>query len=288
MSRPAKRPFPLRIARRAGITWCRLTASRRLLPGFIIIGAQKAGTTSLFYYLQQHPTVLTNLRDKEVHFFDRRYAGGERGYRSFFPLKSRLPEGGVVGEDSPSYMFYPHIPRRIAAMVPDVKLIAVLRDPVRRALSEYNMLVRKGREDLSFEEALRLEDERTRDEWERLRADECIPYRTLHRVDRFSYKARGRYAEQLRRYFEIFDRSRLLILSSDDLAARTAEALGDVCRFLGIPPLPAAVDLSRRNVGASQGEYRSASPEVIEGLRDYFRPYNQELYELLGRDFGWG
>jgi hypothetical protein len=270
-----------------GRSWRLLTSAQRLLPGFIIIGAQKAGTTALLYYLRQHPMVVKSIRKNEVHFFDRHFEEGVRGYRACFPLKSKLPEGGICGEASPEYILHPHAARRIAGMLPDVKLIAVLRDPVKRALSQYFMEIRRGRETLPFEEALRVEDERTEPEWQRLLADE---YHSARRLEVHAYKRRGRYAEQLKRYFEHFDRGQMLILGSDELAGDTAGTLERVCRFLGIASMPAGIDLSRRNVGAPKGAYRSANempPGVIQGLREYFKPHNRELYSLLDRDFGW-
>jgi hypothetical protein len=276
-----------RVRMKGGRAWRLITAPYRPLPGFIVIGAQKAGTSSLNYYLRQHPQVVRSFA-KEPHFFDRYHREGERGYRAMFPLRFRLPPGGIAGEGSPAYIVHPYVPGRIAAMLPDVKLIAVLRDPVARAVSQYFMNVNRGKETVGFEEALRLEEERTDPEWERLMADENHNSR---RLELFAYKRRGRYVEQLRRYFACVDRARILILSSDDLGADTARTLDGVCGFLGIGPMPASVDFTRRNVGAARGAYRNANempPQVIEALREYFRPYNRELYELLDRDFGWG
>src|SRR5436189_26280 len=121
----------------------------RPLPDFLILGAQKAGTTALYAYLRWHPQV-TGPSFKEVSFFDRHYARGERWYRAHLPVRRRA----VVGEASPSYLFHPLAPERVARMLPEARLIALLRNPVDRAFSHYQHEVALGREQLSFEDAL--------------------------------------------------------------------------------------------------------------------------------------
>lgn len=131
------------IARWAGR---RLTANWRALPDFIVIGAQKGGTTPLSHYLmEQHPSVIPPT-DKEVHFYDRNYEKGIRWYKAHFPLLRLLDQGTATGEASPYYLAHPHVPGRIALNQPSVKMIALLRDPKSRAISHYHMSVRKGRE----------------------------------------------------------------------------------------------------------------------------------------------
>lgn len=261
------------------------TASRRPLPDFIVIGAQKAGTTALMYYLRQHPLVTKGETKNELHFFDRWYARGERWYRAAFPRTRSLPPGGAVGEGTPEYLLHPHASKRIAALLPNVKLIAVLRDPAKRALSHYQMELRNGRETLSFEEALAQEDARIGPEWNLLLSDERHSFK---RYQRHAYKARGRYAEQLQRFFEHFPRERILILNSSDLSKDTERTVNGVCDFLEIPHMPESFDMSHRNVGMNKQESPVEVPEgVMEDLREYFKPHNAELYSLLDRDFGW-
>ena len=140
------------------------TRTRRILPSFLIIGAQRAGTTSLFRYLLAHPDVAGPSGGdaavwwvKETHFFDEKYSKGLDWYRSFFPLdatRQRRRKRGhdlLAGEATPYYMFHPAVPARAAATLPDVRLIALLRDPVERAYSHYQMMSRTGREKLDFQ-----------------------------------------------------------------------------------------------------------------------------------------
>ncbi len=191
-------PEPARkVARNAVWTFGRATARWRPLPGFLVIGAQKAGTTALYAYLRWHPAI-TGPSWKEVSFFDRHWWRGEAWYRGQFPLRTA---DRLVGEASPSYLFHPLAPERARSLVPDVKLIALLRNPVDRAYSQYQHEVALGREPLSFEDALAEEEGRTRGEVERLVAD---PRAFSRAWWDHTYAARGRYAEQLERWLTVF------------------------------------------------------------------------------------
>ena len=154
-------PDPVRaVLRNAVWTYGRATSFGRPLPDFLILGAQKAGTTALYSYLRKHPSII-GPSWKEVSYFDRHYARGPAWYRGNFPNKLRT-RGALVGEASPSYLFHPLGPRRVRELVPEARLVALLRDPVDRALSHYNHERALGREPLSFEDALAAEDDRLR------------------------------------------------------------------------------------------------------------------------------
>src|SRR2546423_14798695 len=158
-------PRPVRaVLRNAVWTYGRATSFARPLPSFLILGAQKAGTTALYAYLRWHPGV-TGPAWKEVSYFDRHYRRGVHWYRGHFPLR---PGDRLVGEARPGDPLHPLPPERVRATVPDAKLIALLRDPVDRALSHYHHEVALGREPPTFEEAIEAEPERTRGEEERL------------------------------------------------------------------------------------------------------------------------
>jgi hypothetical protein len=252
----------------------RATAGARPLPDFLILGAQKAGTTALYSYLRRHPEI-TGPAFKEVSFFDRHYARGERWYRAHFPIR----RSGIVGEASPSYLFHPLAPERIAGMLPDVRLIAILRNPVDRAFSHYQHEVAFGRERLSFENALVHENERMDGELERMLAD---PAYFSYAWWNYTYLARGRYAEQLERWFAAFPRERLLVLFSDELADDTAGTYRRVLGFLGVDER--GLDSYPRIFERQYGELDSA---VRGRLDDQFAEPNRRLAELLGRDLPW-
>src|SRR5436305_181676 len=213
----------------------------RMLPGFLIVGAERCGTTSMFHLLRQHPAVFgTALRKQEVHFFDVAYHRGLAWYRSQFPLQAsaRLAARGararpVAFEASPYYMFHPLAPERIHRDLPGVRLLVLLRDPVERAYSAHANHVGHGLETESFERALELEDPRLEGEAERIIADlSYVSYSHRHH----SYRSRGHYADQLKNLERIFGRDRIHVVDSDDFFADPGPAYDQVLDFLGLPP----------------------------------------------------
>ena len=270
-------PEPARkVARNAVWAFGRATSRWRPLPDFLVIGAQKAGTTALYAYLRWHPGI-TGPSWKEVSFFDRHWWRGEAWYRGQFPL--RVGER-LVGEASPSYLFHPLAPERARLLVPDAKLVALLRDPVDRAYSQYQHEVALGREPLSFEDALAAEDERLRGEVERLVAD---PRAFSRAWWDHSYVSRGRYAEQLERWLAVFPREQLLVVRTEDLGERPAETYASILSFLGADPheLPEYPRVFDR-------DYEPMRPETRAALAATFVEPNRRLESLLGRNLGWG
>ncbi len=284
----ARRGIGWRLAKaRERTDWAtrRATTRLRLRPTFLVIGAQKSGTTSLHGYLSEHPCVLC-ATVKEVQYFHRYYEQGESWYRAQFPLairgaaiRRRLGVGPAVGEASAAYLFDPRTPERVHEFNPDMKLVAVLRDPVERAYSHYQMEYRWERETLPFEEALRREETELEPELERVLAD---PWGYSDLVFRISYVARGRYAEQLERWLGFFPREQLLVLTSEELLAHPAEAMAEIVRFLGLPEFRAE-SYPLRGVR----EYPPMDPRTRERLARVFEPHNRQLGELLGRELGW-
>jgi hypothetical protein len=256
-----------------------LTASLRGFPSLLIIGAQKSGTTSLFHYLAQHPRVLAPL-GKEIHYFDLNYGRGVNWYRRHFPYRQRLGDGKLTLDASPYYLIHPQVPARAAQLLPEAKLIAVLRNPVDRALSHYQHEVRYGRERLSFADALDQEPERLAGEEERLRSDpEYYSFNHRH----FSYLRRGLYHEQLLRWTQHFPREQLLVLQSERLFRDPVGATAAVYRFLGLDS-----HRLKRYRPFLVGNYDPGlPPELRVRLASYFEPHNRELYRWLGEEFDW-
>ena len=256
-----------------------LTGPLRGLPSVLVIGAQRSGTTSLFNYLIRHPDVLPPLV-KEVHFFDLHYARGVRWYRGRFPYARRLRNGAITLDASPYYLLHPLAPQRAAGLLPDAKIVAVLRNPVERAFSHYQHEVRDGRETLPFPEAVEQEPARLAGEEERLRSD---PAYYSYNLQRYSYTRRGLYLEQLRRWEASFGRDRLLVLQSEAMFRDPAAAVQRVQAFLGLPP-----HRSGSYRAFFQGNYVREIPVALrQRLAEYFEPHNRELYRWLGEEFDW-
>lgn len=255
-----------------------------LPPTFLIIGAQRGGTTSLYRYLVQHPAILP-ADSKELHYFDYQYHKGRWWYLSQFPL-ALLAGDALTGEATPYYLYHPHAPARIQADLPDARLIVLLRDPVERAFSHFKLNRKKGRErpDVTFEAALEMETERLVGESERLAADSSY-HSQVHQ--HHSYLAKGLYIEQLPRWQAIFPPEQLLVLRSEDLYTQPAAVLAQTFAFLGLPdyPLPEYMPYNASDSDPSYAGRMRADTRAR--LVAFFRPYNAQLYDLLGRDFGW-
>jgi len=252
---------------RAVAAWRLATASLRPLPDVVIIGTQRGGTTSLFTWLADHPSVAP-ATTKEVHYFDRFYDNGERWYRAHFPITGR---GRLSLEATPYLLLHPLAPARAAADLPEsTRFVALLRDPVQRAISHYWHSRRIHAETEPLDVALALEDERLAGQEALVLAGrESAAYRN------FSYKTRGHYAEQLRRWFAVVDRERILVMASEELWSAPGPAR--VLQWLGLPPQHAGFP-------ATNEAPRSADDTpVVDMLRAHFSPFNDDLFELLGR-----
>jgi hypothetical protein len=254
------------LAKRARLSTGRVTSAKRALPDFLIIGAQRAGTTSLYSYLAQHRMVVSAMQ-KEIHYFDVSFHRGLSWYRAHFPLSSALqqassPTRRITGEATPNYLFDPSAAERVASVVPDAKLIVLLRNPVERAHSHWRHTVRAGYENLAFEEAILQEESRN------------DPH--------YAYLARGLYAGQLERWMAHFDSKQLLVLRSEDLFAESQPILDQLAAFLDIPAWTPE-DLRPRFSAKGQGLEAATRVDLVK----YFEEPNQRLYELLGRDLRW-
>lgn len=242
------------------------------LPDFLCVGAQKAGTTTLGQMLRHHRSVFV-APIKEVHYFSINSERSRDWYASHFDGAS---PGQRRGELTPYYLFHPAAPRRIRSLLPHVRLIALVRDPVERALSGYFHSVRLGLETLSLEDALEREEAR-------LAGADAVVEETGGRHESHqshSYVARSRYEAQLARYLAHFPASQLLVLKAEDLFADPAAVWRRVLGFLELEPTewsgPAPVE------NAGRGEAAAVSPETRAKLRAMLAP----TYESMARDHG--
>jgi hypothetical protein len=245
-------------------------------PDFVIIGAQRGGTTSLHAYLGAHPQVVTPAT-KELHFLTDRYERGLDWYLGQFPFS--VPVGTITGEATPYALFHPLAPARLRHIAPNAKLIVLLRNPVDRAYSHYLLERSRGFEELDFAAALDAEEDRLAGEEAKIIHD---PVYVSEAHKHASYLARGDYAPQLERWFAHVPRAQMLVLRSEDLYDRPMETSAQVASFLDIAPevdVPFAV------------HNRSTGPPLELALRArlkvHFAPRIARLERLLGCDPGW-
>jgi Sulfotransferase domain len=192
---------------------------------FIVAGAQKSGTTALNYYLKRHPRIALPVK-KEVHFFDNDdlFAGGNVSYEPLHRMFRPARPGVIAGENTPIYLYWrPALPR-IRNYNPEMKFIIILRNPIERAFSQWNMQRWRGNEPFDFVEAVEAETRRIAD---------AAP----KQLRKFSYLDRGRYAEQLERAFRLFRREQFLVIKYETFRARQREMVDEVFRFLNLTPV---------------------------------------------------
>jgi len=262
------------------------SASARMLPDFLIIGAQRCGTTSLFQALAAHPNMVPPLFHKGVHYFDTpAYRRGLRWYAGHFPIRAiakRRVAGGaaITGEASPYYMFHPLAGHRIAADLPRTRLIVLVRDPVERAYSAHKQETARGFETEPFEAAIELEPARLDGETERMCADPG--YQSFsHR--HHAYLRRGQYAEQIARLHELVGRRRVLVLETAELFdPADTEPWDRLLDFLGLP--------AWRPGRLPHANAKPSAPlpaGVRRRLDDHYRDHDERLAGLLGRIPSW-
>jgi hypothetical protein len=211
------------------------------MPNFICVGAERAGTTVLWRLLRQHPDVFIPQR-KETHFFTRLYDSESLVYYEgrFF---GRYNGQRAIGEVTPEYMRFPEVPARLrAALGSHLKLIFCLRDPIRRAFSQYNLRCRLAEENESFERALELEPQRLHDS----------PRHGL----RFAYVRSSLYSDQIGNFLKVFPMENMhFVIVEEDLVSHRADTVARLFAFLG---LSSDVPI-RFDVGANSG----AVPQVV-------------------------
>ena len=249
-----------------------MTSPAGRLPQFLGLGVQKGGTTTLQRLLEQHPQVWLP-PEKELHFFSLHYARGQRWYADRF---ADAAAHQCCGDITPYYIFHPHAAQRIADLLPDARLIVLLRDPVERCLSQYFHSCRLGLESLGLEEALACESDRL------LGADLLLaqPGATHRSHQEHSYLARSRYEQQLVRYEQRFAKNQLLLLKSEDLFQRQAVVWQRVLNFLELDALPCPEGMTPANAG------RGESADVPELLKMRLREKLQSTYRTMESRYG--
>lgn len=262
-----------------------ISGYHRAYPDFLIIGAQKAATTSLFYYLTQHPEVVPPIK-KEIRYFDLKYHLGSVWYRSHFPLKSKLKGAKITGEKSTDYIFHPMAPQRIKESGIQPKLILLLRDPARRAISQYNHYRRRGIEKRSMQEAFEQEPQVVNDLYPAMHQPTVLNQKNIKNYIRFAYLQKGLYLRQIKRFEEVLNPSRLYIESMENLMSEPARVVKETYQFLGIDDSFVPDDLTTQN----EGSYAVDKPtqEMLHWIQNYYQPHNEALFEYLGKRFPWG
>lgn len=249
-------------------------------PDFLIVGAQKSGTSALFGILKQHSKISGAIR-KEIHFFDddknfpcKNY----NSYHSFFPFPNRFPENNLLFEATPSYIYNSNAAERIYNYNKDLKIIICLRNPVKRVLSAWTMFHYGFK---NHERYSHLFDERTFPEVidEELQALNNGLFGSV----KPPYIQTGIYHYQIEKYFSLFPRENILILEHEELKTNHDETVKTICNFLNIPN----ESLPQLQLNVSVKENRNDYENQLSVLKDFYKPYNEKLFELIGKRYNW-
>ena len=267
----------------------KMTSRLRQLPDFIIIGAGRAGTTALYSYLIQHPLIAAASTDNnesvaDLHFFEYIISNNIQWYKSHFPIlfskSNKHKNSFITGEYTSTYMYHPDVPKRIFNLLPKIKLIVILRNPIDKAYSTYQQQFRFGEYTTSFEDAINAE-------FRRIDLNKDFPELNSDNPNFKNYVAQniirhGIYADYLETWLEIFNKEQILILNSDDLKKSTKETLRRVFNFLNVSNYDIK-DTSQVNVG----KYPTINKITRKKLIEFFKPHNQRLNKLLDTEFDW-
>ncbi len=235
-----------------------------------IIGAQKAGTTSLYHYLSQIPGVVCSDK-KELHFFDFQFHKGKSMYASMFNSKTL----DNCMDASPLYLFHPEVPYRVKQYFYNPKIVVLLRNPVERAYSHYQMNRDRGIEPLDFGDALLAESMR-------LRRPEIN--KPESHFQNYSYLQRGKYFQQLLPWLRLFGRPNIFVIESNYFFKNTKETLLDLCQFLQLDAGGLSVDWSAKNTGTyTTFEIHDWEKSFLE---NYYKSHNQILTQNIKPNVG--
>ena len=258
-----------------------ITFPFRVLPDFLVIGVGRSGTTSLYYYLDQHPSIVKSSYD-EIGFFDDNFHLGLSWYRSMFTtiftkflikLKTKY---FMTYEVTPWYVRRPWTARRIKKIFPNIKLIIVLRNPIDRTYSHYHLSTQND-EKRDFKAVIK-EDMKNISQWDITEKNDSYFSNQVQN----SKLARGFYYEQIIPWFELFSKEQIMIISSEDLASKTQSTLREIFSFLELP----IYDI-KNTEKVNVSKYSKMDQETRNFLIDFFRPYNEKLFEYLNREFDW-
>jgi hypothetical protein len=258
-----------------------ITSPARELPNFIIAGAVRCGTTSLYYNICEHSSVLPASYD-EIGFFDSNYELGINWYKSMFPTKFKMKKiesktgTCITGEDTPFYFWNKKAIKRIKKDIPKIKLIILLRNPINRAYSNYHLGVRLGSELLSFEDSIKKEIEllEKNNDFESDKIEKFLRPR--------SYIAKGLYYQQIKNWFDVFSKDQILVLNTEIFSEKSDQTLKQIFNFLNLPN-----EKIQKIKNKKVGNYQKMNENTRECLKNIFKPHNEKLFKILGTEFEW-
>tara|TARA_B110000196_G_C21153068_1_gene671060 strand:+ start:2295 stop:3269 length:975 start_codon:yes stop_codon:yes gene_type:complete len=281
-----KYPILYKFAKFIYKNYINIIGETRVLPDFILCGAPRCGTTSIYEGLSEHPNIFS-AKVKEIYFFDGNFHRGENWYRYHFPpklkkfiIKKILRKKFVTGEATPFYLIHPHAAQRIKKINSKTKLIVILRNPIDRAYSHFSSAIKNGKENFSFEESIKEEENRIKGEMEKMIDDES--YYSSEIYYKRAYFLQGLYYNDLNQWMKVFPKNQFLIINSEEFFKNPSKNFNEIFKFLEISQIK-----NKKYVQFHLGKYLPMNQETREQLIKFYKPYNEKLYNLIGEKFDW-
>lgn len=266
-------------------TYRTITSSSRTLPDFLLIGFPKAGTSSLFSYINEHQNIGIP-SPKGRYFFSNNYWRGESWYKAHFPtvkekIKLEKQNGAYCIGENTAYLWNHPCAKRIHDLIPNVKLIVLLRNPITSVYSHYHFRKTKDIEKMTFNESIK-NDQNRLENWKFMVKNDLI--RRWNRLTNIPYLSYRKYAVHLREWFKVIPQKQFLFLQTEKMSNKheIQETVNKVFEFLNLPKQN-VTDFSRKNVN----KYESMTPEIRDLLKDFFKSHNKKLEKLLDMKFNW-
>lgn len=263
--------------------YCNFTSNARASPSFYLIGMSASGTSSFFMNLIKHPQIYPPVK-KETRFFNHNFEKGMSWYKANFPLKILMKPNQITGEGTPAYMDYSYVPERIKNFTPNAKFIILIRNPIDRAFSSYHKRLQKGFENLSFEKAIDAELDLIKNDDNLSNTDDLAFFDLINEEKPRTYLRRNMYSPKIEKWFQTFGNpDQFLILETKELKKHPQETYDKAFKYLGLKKFKIE-NLAIFNVQSNKQQMLGSTRKM---LQDFFKPYNERLYEFLGKRFEW-
>ena len=269
--------------------YCDIVGPFHSLPDFLILAPGACGTTSMYeLYLRSNEHMLPS-KINEIFYFNTKHTNSINWYKVLFPSVFTKKIRSVVGkktltcDGTGSYILDPHAPKRIKKIIPDVKFVVMLRNPVDRTLSHYKRRIRNKKEKRSFEEAIEYEQNHFEKEFQEYKKNESV----VAFYPPTSYLARSRYFEYIENWLRYFPKEQFLFINSNDYFQDPLKEYNRILEFLDLTPHHPNIKGKRGISPAGLFDDIVTKPETIEFLRNYFQPWNEKLFNLIGVKYDW-
>jgi hypothetical protein len=269
--------------------YCEIIGPFHILPDFLILGPGACGTTSMLeLYLRSHKDILPS-KINEITYFNNKHKNSVNWYRLFFPsiftkkFRKLLGKKTLTGEASGNYILNPNSPKRIRQLIPNVKFIVMLRNPVDRTLSHYKRRIRNKKETRSLDEVIKFELNNFEKEFN----DYIKNENNVSLYPATSYLSRSKYSQQLENWFKYFPKNQFLFINSNDYFKNPLTEYNRILDFLDLPPhYP---DIKGKRGISPDGLYDKIiiEPKIVKFLNDYFLSWNEKLFNLLNVKYDW-